>query len=134
MPIEHREFIYRHMLKAEPDKFFVFGDNLERSGYGGQAKEMRGEPNAIGIPTKIAPYMHDDAFFTDKSLKDTCMKILPDYLFVEAVLQAGHTVVWPSHNIGTGLSAVADKAPVLWSLMEGQREKFIQEYGLIVTQ
>lgn len=134
MPIEHREFIYRHMLQAEPDKFFVFGDNLRRKGYGGQAKEMRGEPNAIGIPTKVYPSMYEDAFFTDKFLQKIWVELLPDYLFIEAILQAGHTVVWPSHNIGTGLSAVADKAPVLWSLMEGQREKFIQEYGLIVTQ
>jgi redox-sensitive bicupin YhaK (pirin superfamily) len=28
---------------------FVFGDNLRRTGFGGQAAEMRGEPNAVGI-------------------------------------------------------------------------------------
>lgn len=42
--IEYRDHITRAMLRAEPEKLFVFGDNFVRTGFGGQAKEMRGEP------------------------------------------------------------------------------------------
>ena len=53
-------------LRAEPDKIFLFGDNLKQAGYGGQAKEMRGEENAVGIPSKKAPSNSPTSFFTDK--------------------------------------------------------------------
>jgi hypothetical protein len=44
--------ITREMVRADPSTVFVFGDNMARNGLAGQAKEMRGEPNAIGVPTK----------------------------------------------------------------------------------
>ncbi len=46
------DWITRDMVRAEPDARFVFGDNVEREGFGGQAAAMRGEPNAIGVATK----------------------------------------------------------------------------------
>ncbi|KKL05458.1 hypothetical protein LCGC14_2605850, partial [marine sediment metagenome] len=55
--IEYRDHITRQMLRDEPDTLFVFGDNMQRRGLGGQAFAMRGEPNAVGIPTKIFPSM-----------------------------------------------------------------------------
>jgi hypothetical protein len=58
--------IYREDLRNNPDFMFLFGDNLQRTGLGGQAKEMRGEFNAIGIATKKSPSLSDDAFFTDE--------------------------------------------------------------------
>lgn len=63
--IESIRFITREMVRANRDKLFLFGDNLERRGYGGQAAAMRGEPNAIGIPTKKTPTNKAGAFFTD---------------------------------------------------------------------
>ena len=53
--IIYQKFIYRSDLKANPSVLYLFGDNLQRVGLGGQAKEMRGEPNAVGIATKKAP-------------------------------------------------------------------------------
>lgn len=67
--IEIRERITRQDLRDEPDKIFLFGDNLKRAGYGGQAKEMRGEKNAVGIPTKKAPNNREESFFTDKEFE-----------------------------------------------------------------
>jgi hypothetical protein len=55
MTLIFQEWITRKDLRENPDKRYVFGDNVERRGYGGQAKEMRGEPNAIGVVTKWAP-------------------------------------------------------------------------------
>jgi hypothetical protein len=47
--------IYRRDLRANPESLYLFGDNTKRVGIGGQAREMRGEPNAVGIATKNAP-------------------------------------------------------------------------------
>lgn len=52
MIVLHQKFIFREDLQANPDVYYLFGDNVERRGLGGQAKEMRGEPNAIGVATK----------------------------------------------------------------------------------
>ena len=53
--VERIRFITREYVRANPDKIFLFGDNLEQRGLGGQAAAMRGEPNAVGIPTKKRP-------------------------------------------------------------------------------
>ena len=44
--------ITRDKIKENPDVLYLFGDNLLRKGLGGQAKEMRGEPNTLGIVSK----------------------------------------------------------------------------------
>lgn len=48
-----------------PDKIYVFGDNLIKKGLGGQA-QIRNCPNAFGISTKRFPSMSLDSFFSDK--------------------------------------------------------------------
>ncbi len=65
MPIRREPHITRQMVRAEPEAYWVFGDNLARKGLGGKAREMRGEPNTIGIVTKRAPTMNPEAFFSD---------------------------------------------------------------------
>jgi len=60
--------IYRKDLKNNPDVLYLFGDNLVQKGFGGQAKEMRGEPNAEGIPTKKLPSMEAKAFLLTMSV------------------------------------------------------------------
>lgn len=44
---------------------YIFGDNLEQRGNGGQAQVCRGLPNCYGVPTKKSPTMNEGAFFTD---------------------------------------------------------------------
>jgi len=121
MPSEYRPFITRQMLKDEPETFFVFGDNILGLGYGGQAKEMRGEPNAFGIPTKYKSSMKSDAFFDDS---DACydavspiIKFRFNVLF--NLLRSGRkTVVFPQAGIGTGLADLERKAPRIWALIQ----------------
>lgn len=113
MPVEYRKHITRQMLRDEPNALFVFGDNLERRGFGGQAKEMRGEPNAVGIPTKKRPSMNEDSFFTSS---DEDWELWLSSSSVERVklsnhVQHGGKVVWPLHGIGTGLAKLRDKSP-----------------------
>ena len=52
MPVIFMSSITREFVRNHPDFIFVFGDNLAKKGLGGQAREMRGEPNAVGIATK----------------------------------------------------------------------------------
>lgn len=105
--VEFRQRITRGMLRAEPNTVFLFGDNLTGRGLGGQAKEMRGEPNAIGVPTKKAPHMGDSAFFTDAEY-DANVQAIDAAL---AKIPNGAKVVIPSSGLGTGLAQLAERAP-----------------------
>jgi hypothetical protein len=111
MTIEYRKWITRAMLRAEPDKLFVFGDNMQRYGLGGQAKEMRGEPNAVGIPTKHAPHMGAGAFFHSNDFDRWYVASHPDFVRIENHVINGGVVVWPEDGIGTGRARLAQGAP-----------------------
>jgi hypothetical protein len=111
MPIIYQKWITRQDLRNNPDRFYVFGDNVQRAGYGGQAKEMRDEPNAIGVATKFKPTNEPDAFFNDGV---RCRAIVGlDLEKVQEALDAGKTVVVPADGIGTGLSRLPEVAPKL---------------------
>ena len=103
--------ITRKMLRDNLDTLFVFGDNLARHGLGGQAKEMRGEPNAVGIPTKNFPGNGVYDFFSDDDLPDA--KPFIDKAFKQLInhLKSGKNVIWPFYGIGTGLADLENKAP-----------------------
>jgi len=109
--IEYRKWIYRRMLRDEPDKLFVFGDNLIRSGYGGQAKHMRGEPNAVGIPTKRFPSMQSNAFLYDQNFDEWLLTATPDYLRLN---QYDGIIIWPLDGIGSGLARLEETSPKIW--------------------
>jgi len=68
-----REFIQRnhHIL-------FVFGDNDIRKGFGGMAKDFRGEPNSLGVRTKKFPGLDKSHFYTDDEYSINTRKILAD--------------------------------------------------------
>jgi hypothetical protein len=122
MPIEYQKWITREDLRANPDKLYVFGDNIQRRGLGGQAKEMRGEPNAVGVVTKHRPSNSPNAFFRDKDLDWIASIMTKDLLPVHEALLKGKTVVWPSDGIGSGLSQLPKYAPKIWEMLENTRE------------
>ncbi len=105
--IEIREHITREMVRADKNKIFLFGDNLTGRGLGGQAKEMRGEENAVGIPTKKAPSNNPNSFFTDKEF--AANKLAIDEAFSK--IPPNKTVVIPKAGLGTGLANMQEKAP-----------------------
>ena len=107
LKIEIRDHISREDIRAEKDKIFLFGDNLKGQGYGGQAKEMRGEENAVGIPTKKFPNNNPSAFFSDKELAANVKAI--DKAFDRIPL--GKIIVIPKAGLGTGLAELQEKAP-----------------------
>ncbi len=108
---QHR--IYRVDLRNNPNFLYIFGDNLERRGMGGQAKEMRGELNAFGIATKRRQthgkkedYFHD----SDPTVRDI---ILAEFDTLHGVLKEGgyKAIVIPADGIGTGLARMTEFAP-----------------------
>ena len=122
MPIEVRAWITREDLRDEPDTLFVFGDNMLREGKGGQAREMRGEPNAVGIPTQHAPGSSEDAYFTDADLEDVKGAIDEAFRRLNAHLAAGGHIVWPEKGVGTGLAQLPQRAPAIHAYIEEARK------------
>lgn len=113
MPIVYQKMIHREDLRANPDKFYVFGDNAVRIGMGGQAGEMRGEPNAIGVATKRAPSMSPGSFFSD--CEEDARTLAADMLIVNSALMTAKIVVVPRDGLGTGLSQLPTRAPRLYA-------------------
>lgn len=111
------KFITRAMARAEPLTLFVFGDNMARAGYGGQAKELRGEQNAIGIPTKNGPHV----FFSDADFAQAKVAIDDAFMQLYRQLARGGKIVWPADGIGTGLAQLQTKAPTIWVYLETSR-------------
>ncbi|MGI8545111.1 MAG: DUF488 family protein, N3 subclade, partial [Aridibacter sp.] len=105
--IEIWEHITREDVRQNKDKIFLFGDNLAEKGYGGQAKEMRGEENSVGIPTKKAPNNNQASFFTDKEFAAN-IKVVDEAF---GKISPNKTIVIPKAGIGTGLAKLAENAP-----------------------
>jgi len=110
--IEERVFTER-LLRANPEKIYVFGDNMKRRGKRGQAM-IRAEPNAYGIATKRYPSMDAWAFFSDKP--DEFEWVLSDLRGLYKWSKT-HTIVFPVAGIGTGLADMENRSPALWSKM-----------------
>ena len=114
MTLEFRKHITRQMLRNEPDTLFVFGDNLARVGLGGQAREMRGEPNAVGIPTKRYPSNNQDSFFRDEQFDIWVFETGPDIL---RLLLHEDLIVWPEAGIGTGRARLETSSPRIYKAL-----------------
>jgi hypothetical protein len=114
MPVIYQDKITRADIQAHPERLYVFGDNFEERGLGGQAKDCRGEPNTIGIPTKRAPHMGPDAFLTDADYGKWWGRAKPKLDRIAAAIGAGREVVIPSAGIGTGLAQLEKRAPTIW--------------------
>jgi hypothetical protein len=114
MIVEEIELITRKMVQQNPNKLFLFGDNLERVGMGGQAAAMRGEPNAVGIPTKKRPDNFKGAFFTDDEFISNACAISVSLLRVE---DAEHIVI-PKAGLGTGLADLENRAPLTFKFLQ----------------
>ena len=109
--IIQKEWFTKEQIQANRDIYYVFGDNEQRKGTGGQAKPCRGEPNCIGIRTKRAPNTHPSAYWTDETLESNIDMINEDFANVEGFLQEGFTVIFPADGVGTGLANLIINAP-----------------------
>lgn len=99
--------ITQKTLKDNPDKVFIFGDNYERVGNGGQAAACRGMKNTIGLATKHNP---GDGYFEEipYDIAKFCLEVNRVQEEAEDVLKQGRTVVW-LEGIGMGLANLGSK-------------------------
>ena len=118
-----KRYITRQDLRDNPEKIYIFGDNDSRSGLGGQAKAMRGEPNAVGIRTKKTPSRDDAAYYTDAELAENKKKIDEDMAPLFAAKAEGRTIIIPASSIGTGFAKLKEKAPKTYEYLQQRLKK-----------
>lgn len=114
MPLLFQHRIYRADLRANPHVLYVFGDNEERWGRGGQAAEMRDEPNAVGVATLAAP----GRYWSELDAFRQCAVIDADMAPLFEALRAGRVVVFPLDGIGTGLAALEHHSPTTFAHLQ----------------
>lgn len=114
MPLILQRRIYRADLKANPRAIYIFGDNEARYGLGGQAAEMRGEPNSIGVATLTAP----GTFWTEANIDHQCGVLDADLTPVLGLLRQGRFIIFPLDGIGTGLADLARRSPTTFAHLE----------------
>ena len=109
------------LCSQHPTKVFVFGDNLTRTGKGGQAV-IRDEPNAIGVATKRRPSMTPGSFFAKGSPEDTGA-VLRDLGRIWALLNnGGCDVVIPASetwlpSLGLERAQLQVRAPDIYDMI-----------------
>ena len=109
-------------VKSNPDKVFVFGDNVQRKGTKGQA-QIRNNNNAMGIATKLAPSTDSSAYMSDKDFDNNKSIIDRD---INKIKATGKTVVFPKDGLGTGLAKLKEKAPKTYSYL---KQRLLEEFG-----
>ena len=109
-------------VKANPNKIYVFGDNTERRGKGGQA-QIRDNENAFGIATKFKPTTDNEAYFYDSVEEIGQQYIDADIAKIKA---DGRSVVFPKDGLGTGLAKLKEKAPKTYAYL---KQRLLEEFG-----
>ena len=102
------EFYSPKQCRENPNSLYVFGDNTERVGTGGQAC-IRREHNSIGLATKDTC----GKYFSDKHLESNKIYINDDIFAIrEKMLNDMYEeLVLPAMGLGTGLSDMQNQCP-----------------------
>ena len=119
--------INRSELRKNPRTLYLFGDNDVRKGLGGQAKEMRNEPNAIGISTKKLPATSEQSYKTDVELDQNKKIITDDINKVIATWDSGKYDKLVIPEMGTGLAELPTRAPQTFAFLQ-QELKRLENY------
>lgn len=114
--IIQQHHIYRSDLRSNRSVVYLFGDNELRVGMGGQAGEMRGEPNAIGIATMASP----DRYWNEDDTQRQVKVIDADLWQVLLMMSGGYSVVIPSDGLGTGLARLEEHAPTTFGHLQAR--------------
>ena len=132
MPISYTHERYTpELLRNNSKSIFVFGDNLQQVGHGGQAI-IRDEPNTLGIPTKVNPSNGQFDFFTDENFVRTGGKKCVDNALytMEEHLKNTVTVVIPYDFIGTGLAKLWETSPFAFWYINHRVNILMHQYGV----
>ena len=125
------DYISRSYASEHPDYLFIFGDNDQRTGYGGLARELRGRPNAVGIRVKKKPSMTADSFYNDYEIETNQSKIDQDMQNLRANWQNDYArIVAPVDGIGTGRAELKARAPKTYKFLIAKLIEHGFEYPL----
>lgn len=119
-------FITRQLIREHPDDVWLFDDNVHHKGMmGGMALWWRGEPNCVGIPTKIYPHMDENAFWHDVDY-DWAIKIIDGLLAVAMLLakDLGGNIIIP-YGLGRGLAELPKKSPKIWNHLQERLQELM---------
>lgn len=112
--------------RAAPDEYFIFGDNMAGWGKGGQA-QIRDEPNAIGIPTKISPYEYMSE--SRQKLPGAINAVSARLNTISRLLEDMKTVWYPKDGVGTGLAKLEETCPFIRDMIDEWVEGNLKYYG-----
>jgi hypothetical protein len=112
------KIITRDKIKENPDVLYLFGDNTVRQGLGGQAKEMRGEVNTVGIVTKLYPNDRQDTFYCDEDFYLWLEVFSADIKNLAEKINSGKYKALVIPQIGVGLADLPNKAPKIWKYLK----------------
>jgi hypothetical protein len=109
------------LCRQTPNRLYVFGDNDVKRGTGGQA-QIRGEPNAIGVPTKKDIKGAATDYYTDAEYDANVIKIENALQVVEQKLYHGKytLLILPTDGLGTGLADLKRKAPRTFAYLQAR--------------
>lgn len=111
-----------------PNNIYIFGDNGLRIGEGGQA-QIRNSYNVIGIATKRLPTRELNSFFNDSfsdvEIINSDLREL--YEFMEKPESISYTFVFPKDGLGTGLSELEERSPMICELLKSH---LLQWFGI----
>lgn len=89
---------------------------------------MRGEPNAIGIPTKMSPSYKREAFFSDEEFEQNKATIdLAIARILRAVTDTIRAIVIPSDGFGTGRAQLDKQAPRTFAYLKERLAELTSE-------
>ena len=97
-------------------KYFVFGDNFQRWGKGGQAI-IRDLKNTIGIRTKKKPDNFSTSFLTDDEYNTNSKLILEDILVIKEKNLLDEDIVVSKNGYGTGLAKMSERSPLTFNYL-----------------
>jgi len=111
--------ITREDIMNSPDNHvFVFGDNLDHTGYGGQAavaREFVKTGKAFGIPTKRHPTANSDAYFSDQP--DEIAIVMAAFIELVGMAKNGKYIVF-FPGIGEGYARLSSKSPRIYKMVK----------------
>ncbi|MBS7671356.1 hypothetical protein [Croceicoccus gelatinilyticus] len=127
----------RSYIRTKPDWLFVFEDLLDNNGSAYSAdivqREIRGEPNTVGIVTKRMRGTAPFCYMTDEDARPSSqayLRLLNDFARIENNLRMGKNVVFPTATMGLDVGDLLNKAPAYWGLLEQLRLKLFRRYRL----
>lgn len=103
--------ITRGKIQENPNVLYLFGDNTIGKGLGGQAKEMRGEPNTVGIVTKRFPNTTDSSYFIDDDYETFKAFVNQGFRDVITYIVTHKPIAVVEPPLGVGLADLPNRAP-----------------------